>query len=577
MLHEFVRNRKKKRWTVLCTDDFIPLWYKTSFRVKATFNPILFLTLASTLTLFLVSALDHKGYACGVNAHLWISDTAICRLPDGSHLKEIFQSQKRVDLTRLGSSFPDSGYAINHRYGEVAHWSPFIESYIQAFRRRYPSFEQWDESALDEATFILGVASHGFEDELFDSLFLRQVEENDQQGQDRLDPALDFFLIYDQHTELFPSFEFPAEIATEGLNDLGIDVSQEDLVTGVRRLHAFALSLSQSPQTLEGFVERDRPLLPWTHQFYLDEGVVGSLVHEAFWVSEQFEATWDRLKGVFNPDQVWIGTTPRPDEWLSFEAVQNQRSNGWITLYFSVGVDEQSAFEVIRLKDADGNEIPFDLRANRWSSGQGYSRLFQIRPRIYLDDHPLLSNHPENEPYQLSVEIQSPLVLVSNESTTELQRSIVWMECKTPPCTPSMQELVAPPIVRSLTRGGQQQGCWVEGEDFHQDEGISVEDFSSIETILDQETDLNHVNLDLGVGDSNLHENDEDLTQKDAQVISNPDAVSSASEMNASARSTHSAGCQLPANINHHLPFPLVFFFLFLNRWKWMFPHRGTC
>ena len=58
--------------------------------------------------------LINPAWSCGVNSHLWITDSAICQLPEGSRLKAFYSNQTHVDLTRLGSSFPDSGYAINH-------------------------------------------------------------------------------------------------------------------------------------------------------------------------------------------------------------------------------------------------------------------------------------------------------------------------------------------------------------------------------------------------------------------------------------------------------------------------------
>ena len=62
-------------------------------------------------------------------------------------------------------------------------------------------------------------------DEIFDSLFLPQVAEHDDQGQEGADPAMDAFLIMDGHLRFYPTPYIPMEALLElydGLHD-GID------------------------------------------------------------------------------------------------------------------------------------------------------------------------------------------------------------------------------------------------------------------------------------------------------------------------------------------------------------------
>ena len=125
----------------------------------------------------------------------------------------------------------------------------------------------------------MGVAAHGYEDELFDSQFLRWIEQEDQANQDVVDPALDFLLIYEGHTELLP-LDFPVLGVSSALQRAGVEVSPEDVETGVARVHQFALRLSQRPSALGALVERDAPLIPWASRYYLDSRVTGSLAHE---------------------------------------------------------------------------------------------------------------------------------------------------------------------------------------------------------------------------------------------------------------------------------------------------------
>ena len=223
----------------------------------------------SYLIVCLILSGTHQGWSCGVNSHLWITDSAICQLSEVSQLRAFYENQRHVDLTRLGSSFPDSGYAINHDYGEIAHWPPFVQSYIEDFHARFGVDDPlWNDEAWDEVAFILGVAAHGFEDELFDSQFLRWAEQEDQAEQDLIDTAIDFLLIYEGHTELYPPGDFPSAGVTSALRRAGVEVNQEEVELGVARVRQVALQLSQSPEGLQNLVDRNAPLIPWASRHY---------------------------------------------------------------------------------------------------------------------------------------------------------------------------------------------------------------------------------------------------------------------------------------------------------------------
>ena len=314
----------------------------------------------------------HQGWSCGVNSHLWITDSAICQLPEASQLRVFYQRQRHVDLTRLGSSFPDSGYAINHEYGEIAHWPPFVQSYIEDFQARFGIDDTvWSEEAWDEVAFILGVAAHGFEDELFDSQFLRWVEQEDGANQNLIDPAIDFLLIYEGHTELYPPGDFPSAGVTSALRRVGLEVSEEEVKLGVARIRQVALQLSQNPESLRGLVDRDTPLIPWASRHYQSRYIRGSLGHEPRAVAALLEATFLRLRG----ERVAPLTLSRidPDErsYLDRMGVDTQDESRWISLYFAVAVDTQSVRSALTLKDPQSQPVDFEWRSTRWGGGEG--------------------------------------------------------------------------------------------------------------------------------------------------------------------------------------------------------------
>jgi hypothetical protein len=382
-----------------------------------------------------------SSWGCGVNSHLWITDSAICQLPVGSKLRVFYEDQTHVNLTRLGSAFPDSGYAINHPYGEVAHWPPFVQAYVEDFHDRYGNDESaWSEVAYDEVAFILGVAAHGYEDELFDSQFLRWVEQEDLEGQDIIDPAIDFLLIYEGHTELLPPLDFPSASATSALQRAGVDVTEAEVSTGVARVHQFALRLSQSPTTLQALVERDAPLIPWATQHYLNRNITGSLAHEPARVAALLEGLFDRLSGLSIADQVISHVDPSVPKRLNRDGLSNRDQSQWITFYFKTGVLHDSVIENLILRDATGEPVMYHSRGTRWGGGNGYTRLFEISPTT-----PPIGN-------EMTIQVLPGLTLIDGSvSTIEYRYRIELCEgegCRVNDGSP-------------LSQGGHQQGCWV--------------------------------------------------------------------------------------------------------------------
>ena len=398
-------------------------------------------TLISMSFLALLLYNTSSGWSCGVNSHIWITDSAICQLPEGSILKAFFSDQRKVDLTRLGSVFPDSGYAINHEYGELAHWSPFIQAYIEDFQVRHgQDSTNWSEEAKDEAAFIMGVAAHGYEDELFDSQFLRWVEQEDTTGQDVIDPAIDFLLIYEGHTELYPPLDFPVASAASALQRAGVAVTEEEVHTGVARVHQFALILTQNPQGLRALVERDAPLIPWASRHYLNRNITGSLAHEPQKVAALLEDIYDRLQGINIADSVMSHVDPSPPFVMDQQGIINRDQSRWISLYFTTGIRHESLETNVKLFTREGEEILSEHRGTRWG-GQGYSRIFEISPL----------NLPAEQ--EMILRVNAGLELVNGEVSTSPFEQVIEL------CS---EERCAPPELAPLKLGGQYQGCWVE-------------------------------------------------------------------------------------------------------------------
>ncbi|MFT6396641.1 MAG: hypothetical protein ACJAYU_001384, partial [Bradymonadia bacterium] len=116
--------------------------------------------------------------AHGIWGHIHVTGWAIENLPPGE-LRDFFEEPEVLNAALFGAAFTDSGYfpqsgELSQRsraYSEHTHWEPFIESFIVWIIENDPP--PWDtvESRM-RVGFMIGCASHGLQDEIFDSLFL---------------------------------------------------------------------------------------------------------------------------------------------------------------------------------------------------------------------------------------------------------------------------------------------------------------------------------------------------------------------------------------------------------------------
>lgn len=116
-----------------------------------------------------VGALPQEARACGNVTHAWISIEAKANLPPGP-IKDLLNRPGMDRYLRNGTMFPDGGYPIGDNYGEMAHWEPFQGRYLEWIRAHYSA--PWSDEAAQHIAFLLGMASHGMADQVYDSTFM---------------------------------------------------------------------------------------------------------------------------------------------------------------------------------------------------------------------------------------------------------------------------------------------------------------------------------------------------------------------------------------------------------------------
>jgi hypothetical protein len=321
--------------------------------------------------------------AHGINGHIHVTAWSMADLQDMG-LRALLEDADVVDAMLFGAAFPDTGYASDKEYGEPAHWEPFVERLVAHVRRQYPP-PYVDLEDRKRVAFIMGLAAHGLQDEIFDTLFLVQVDIHDGATQDDVDPATDAFLEVDGHLEYKPAIYAPISDLIEVFAQSGVTVDEATIQTGMSRVKTLVIDyFSGIAQSINADL---RPRLGWTLAHYLDETVPGSLTSEVPATAAYMEAVWARLHG--RPPMVGRVAYGFP------ESPRRTRSVGpgvdaWVTLVFGQGVRVGSINqETVKLLDGSGSPVEMQVTASRWThDADSVSRLLVVKPVASLQyDH----------------------------------------------------------------------------------------------------------------------------------------------------------------------------------------------
>lgn len=315
-------------------------------------------------------------HANGIVSHIHISNLARELLPAGD-LQDLLDDPEVYEPYRAGSIFPDTGYGADDPYGEMAHWEPFTDAYIQYIRETYPPPFDSPE-ARRHVAYLLGSASHSMADQWFDSLFMARVTQIDGSS-DALDSGSDPWLIVEHD----PDARIEGWVDAPTMNEIfltyldyepgveTIEYGMDRVVQGINALYFFA----------EDLYEVNWLMMPWgaTH-YHMAEGAPGSLPHIAEVVALYWQVIWERLHGTDEPDDSFLMTWP-PDGYQNFE-VDHELIETRIAVGFGHGVTGDSlTAENIRIVDADGVEVP--LRSRFIYGGPG--NVVLVRPQEILE------------------------------------------------------------------------------------------------------------------------------------------------------------------------------------------------
>lgn len=307
----------------------------------------------------LASLLGAAALANGQTSHVQITLHALDHLPPGE-LRDLLTRDDLRDALVNGAMFPDGGYAVGHPYGESAHWEPLQGPYrdwiAQTYERPYT-----DEGALHVA-FLMGMASHGMGDQVYDALFMERAKQEDAASDwsRSMDEATDVAYAAIAGTIVAP----PRWVPTDALVPLfldpnGIEVDADTLLDGQGLLAialAYVAAASQDPARVAEY----ETWFPWatTHQ---DAGVPGDPACEAAVVAAYWQALWDRLDGDDLLDRPLLATWPADGAYehpLEADTVQAR-----VTVAFSRGLKADALGpQDFVVTDAAGDPHPFAVQ-----------------------------------------------------------------------------------------------------------------------------------------------------------------------------------------------------------------------
>lgn len=351
--------------------------------------------------------------AHGLWGHIHVTGWAVENMPDDELRAFLYDDPEVFNALLFGATFADTGYARDvpgsREYSEHAHWEPFVEDFVEWIRVNDPPPWTTPESKRRVA-FLLGCASHGLQDSIFDSLFLAHIEEHDGAGQEEADPGTDGFLVADGHIRFLPEQDIPMTTVLELFAEVSPDISEEVISGSVRLTTAAYINDELGLSVAEGFAARYADIIPWARGHYLDASVPGSLRSEIYPTMRYQQAIWDRLHDRFDANGATVYAFP--DAPRRLRTHMSASTGSWVTLVFGAGVRYEG--DLVELLDAEGAVVPFSQANTRW--GADHTRLLRILPTEDLqpggwytarlrDGAALIGGETSTEPWEITFQV----------------------------------------------------------------------------------------------------------------------------------------------------------------------------
>ena len=330
--------------------------------------------------------IPNSGFAHGGLGHIQVTAWAVENLPQGE-LRAFLANEEVFNSLLLGSAYPDIGYYPGLKYPELArhfaefsHWPTFTESFLDWIRRNDPP--PWNSiESRKRIAFMLGSAAHGFQDEVFDALFLEQVHHHDGAGQSEADSGTDGFLVMDLLIGTIPESDVPVNALLDIYNNSG-DFEQEivddHILSSLDTMTDLYIDEGAGPVLAQVAANSLLDVLIWTRENYMDPDIPGSLRSEIYPTMHYLEDLWKQLNDDYSDNDVVMFSFPESSRRLRSHEYESPDS--WVTFLFSSGIKQEELNST--WTDVDGRSVAYEQVGGAW--GPGWPRLMRLKPQENL-------------------------------------------------------------------------------------------------------------------------------------------------------------------------------------------------
>ncbi len=266
---------------------------------------------AFSLTLALMG--PKPAYANGNHTHIGISLMAIDLLPEGD-LKALVSDPALRPMLINGTIFPDGGYAVSHPYGETAHWEPYQRKLVARVRAGCP-VPMATLECRQKFAFLLGMASHGMADQVFDALYMDAAKKHDAANwSDELllgfDTSTDVLWVAERGGIEAPALWLPMTELLATFAEVGLKVEATTLEDGQTVLLLIVLGYGNSAGKDPKKVAAAKERYPWGAAHLLDPHTPGSPPSEAKVVASYWRQLWSEWAEGAQPGLEVLATLP---------------------------------------------------------------------------------------------------------------------------------------------------------------------------------------------------------------------------------------------------------------------------
>ncbi len=305
--------------------------------------------------LALVIAVVPPARANGQTSHQGITVDAIGRVADEG-LAELLARDDVRDALLNGTMFPDGGYAVDDGYGELAHWEPTQDAYLDWIVANHPP--PFDDEGAQHVAFLLGLRSHGMADQFYDATYMersRAYDPAESWACCSMDEATDVAFAVRRGAGTVPAPWWPDSLI-ESFAAQGHTVAGGTIDDGMALLGVAIWGVGRLAENPDAVAEYEA-LFPWACAHQFDPRAVGRPEHEAEVVAAYWKVTWDRLNGATGWESPVIHTFPPAGGTVAARGADDLDAR--LEVVFAKGLDPDSVTaQTVTVTDASGAAHP---------------------------------------------------------------------------------------------------------------------------------------------------------------------------------------------------------------------------